>query len=427
MARRTRRHSGGSNRYPNYKYTRNISRSKWTNSLYPYANTILSALSKLQWSEFHYEGPTAFLIDTFLNKNTLDGFTMNKELKQQTKIVSAVLTANPKPYEIFGGAACELYNSAFPQVSIVKFVDPTGDIDIRVSQPFFTFTDPELESYYDETGYLEIAMIQDGTYTECGNAFTQWIFKEVIKQMTPIAGQFIRKEFSLPRVEEDEETKLADLQENVGNFLITRCITDNKEMIKIQVTIKVEDSVNHLAEFIISHKGFKPSNNNILIKDLYVQQPRTVLLSQLDALVSRGEGVMQLNNTSETVLNFYKIENHCGRILYLIYLLKQIGLTRYKNVSINTLSLSDAILILKQLYRNNIFMLCSKHFGETYIDQIIQVLESFSSIGKGALTTLLNPVYKKELNKAKGLLGGRKTRCHSLKGRVSCKSKSTVK
>jgi hypothetical protein len=252
-------------------------------------------------------------------------------------------------------------------------------------------------------------MLYQDTYTKYGDAFSRWLFQEVVEQFSAIAKQFNIKELGLPGRDENSETALGDLHAVAGNLLITRLISENKSMIKIQISTKVlPNNVNHIMEFILSPHGNFRSNTKFTVDGIYVQGPIKLLLDQVEGLAGRADGIK--NTMAERGVaqiqnypGFYKFDNHCARLLYLASLIKFVEGKPYPENRNKFMYMTEsyAVFILEQLYKRGRGALCDAHFGPGFIERLIGILESMKYIGAEQLTTKIHPEFKKKLNKAR--------------------------
>lgn len=431
MVRRTRRHTGGDTGF-GYKYTRDEPRLKWVDALSPYALTIASILPKIAWDGFRYEGPLQVETDAPYN-STRKGFSVNA---QQSRIVHTTRcrSVDPLEYQVFGGGACELWGVAIPEVPIRKYVDFTGDLDVRVRRPDFTIDDPEFIAALERDGvesdpmYMDPILLDERGFTPYGEAITHWLYDEVVARVREISPYFNKRGFVVPDYREDHETAISDLQTVIGNLLVCRSPMLDRNMIKIQVTAKVAtDSVpemNHIMEFILMPSGnfnsFSVRNNTFRVNGIYLQQPRTLLQDQVRGMTGRATGILNTISSHPEVTrvedypSFYKFDNHCARVLYLAHLQKAIEGKRIGGSSkpADYLTKTDALRLLEEIYAASADKMCYKHFGDNYIDQLIAVLETMQYVQAGQLTTKLNARTRADLNRAKAkgraVVGGRR-------------------
>lgn len=398
-----------------YKYTRNLSRGTWVDTIYPYGRVILSILPKISWDTFHYEGPMVIETDG-MEDDEGGGNKSHKKIYNTNGKCTPVVGA---PYEVFGGTACELWAKKFPEIPIRKFVDMTGDIDVDVSPPTVVPENPVLLKLIDEAGNAVInpLMLYEGKYTQYGDTFTHWLFDEVVQKITEIAPQFNIKELSLPGLEEDLETSLSDLNVSIGNLRIYRLITENKSNIKIQVATKVlPDIVNHIIEFIVSPSGISIERTRFSVDGIYVQGIMELLQEQVKGLTGRADGIMSTMSehpnikSIENYPSFYKFDNHCARLIYLATLLQSVEGKPYaeNKKRLPYLTVGQANQLLEQLYSGGRGALCETHFGENYINKLIKLFEGMKYIGDGKLR---RPTFARGAN----IKGGRRIRRKTMK------------
>jgi len=406
----------GGERWARFKYTRNEKRARWIDALSPYASTIASIIPKIDWTAFTYNGP----------------IEIETELKEEmTTRTANCRSIGPLLHEAFGGGACELWGSVIPEVPIRNYVDFTGDLDVRVTPPEFIVEDPAFIATLHSLGIADFEpymsspiLLGEHGFTEYGEAVTQWLYNQVVDRVREISPYFNKPGFVVPDYREDSETAISDLQTVVGNILVCRSPMLDRGMIKIQLTVKIESDstaeMDHILELILLTKGgFKISKNGFTVGGICLQEPRQLLLDQINGLIGRGTGILNTREKHpgadrvENYPSFYKYDNHCARILYLAHLQKavegrQIGDSQKLA---NKLAKGDILYKLAKMYEASCDKLCSKHFGDDYMDQLIAVFETMDLIRPGGLTVRLNPYNRTLITKAKAearAMGGRR-------------------
>ncbi len=129
--------------------------------LYPYAPYFFNLVREIPWSKFKYE---------------TDEYTVQ---------------CNPEtPYRIFGGSAFELlnreYKNKIPQdKKLHNFVDPTGDIDVRIHILEYTPKDDNKKTH-DNIPFIE----EDGKWNPCADAFTRWLMDHILKYFKKLEQYF---------------------------------------------------------------------------------------------------------------------------------------------------------------------------------------------------------------------------------------------
>ena len=425
-----------------YKYTEDKVRESWIDAVYPYGFQIMSILPKIEWASYSYEG-------TLLIKKFEDVSISNNENRKFDLITTKGTVKSPDtPYQVFGGAACELWarelekepcggwycKSNKDKLRIRDIVDPTGDIDVRIASPEYTITD---ESYpFDDNDELNLYIDSDANYTEFGDNYTRWLFNQVVDNFSKIKDNFNKSIFSLPDKNEDYETDVADLYTRLGNLLISRSVIEN--MIKIQVSIKVATEVNTLLELVIlkdDKTSFKHYNKPYVLNNIYLMQPKELLYGQIKGLFDRGTGIYKtVKNKPDWYSNvnnysgFYKYDNHCARIVYLVKLLKIFDTRQHPDTKFHFAQLlgqGDILSIIKKIYRSDLLSkLCEKHYDKDYMTNLIELFKTFKN-GKALndqrfITMIQN---SKNENVSKWVGGTRKKAKKAKKSRKSMKSR----
>lgn len=292
-----------------FRYTNREERAEWVDALYPLAPIILEQIKQIDWSTYRFEGETVVKVILQPESNNIGAVNPNQlKTYEATAIVTASSSPPTKriPYTIFGGAACEVWNKAYPDAGNLHMTtDPTADIDILVENPYGIVHGEHSENslllYIDETG----------NYTALGDSYTQWIYSIGIQLATNLVPHFSPKYFIPPDKTEMSETSEADMEQTIGPILITR--SQSKNNIKIQFSTKLRSGiVDHFLECMVDKNAFEPTkqtmNGTVLKNGLIVQPVRELFAGQLKGLYDR-------KNISIPFL--YKLINHYGRLLYL--------------------------------------------------------------------------------------------------------------
>lgn len=420
MTRKTYKRGGAEN-WIGYIYTKDEARRTWIDVIAPLSSSIVSVLPKIDWSAFKYEGPIEIELEV-PDDTAKESFSTGTH----TITLHSQCISNNKmtQYQVFGGGACELWGKAFPQVPIRKYVDYTGDIDIRVALPSLTITDVATLNFFEEGDFefdirmMQPVLVNDKGYTPYGEAFTHWLYDEIVSKITTIAPYFNKKEIVLPDFNEDDETAVSDIRTELGNLLVTRAIVQEGEVIKIQIATKTVlgdiSIMNHLMEFILPTKGTFTLSKVFTVDNIPVEDPMTLLFGQLKGLTDRGTGIKNALITRPNIAkienypSFYKFDNHCARLLYLAHLQKFVEGKKYpgSKYTFSYLTEAQVINILASMYKRGISTMCYTHFGDNYMDRLITVFESMKYINEGRLTTKIANANKAILNRAKSEAGG---------------------
>jgi len=386
-----------------YKYTRNAKRGAWINSVSWSSPLLLNLLKEIPWDQFEYKGEVVHSYDLDTNEN--EGFGIGGPTKPP-RTIPGTITHSDKPYEIFGGAGCELWSTIFPTPPIRSYVDPSADIDI-VIQPFRFKVLPtgnrHLNKVYkslaeNQDAVQEILLTVGDRYTAFGDAYTSWLFDQTVAYCRKIAKSFQQSNLTVPEKENTKETAIADKVEIVGPLLITRTCQPNKGNCKIQVSTKVTRAnvveANHLLEFLVRTEESVNSypEKPFQVRGFFVQSPYGLLLGQVQGLKDRGLPYIQYLREHPEIPqsnipkadSFYKSENHCGRILWLLQICQQAervvehGQPVFRQVSVGQLE-----YILSDIVRKNLFSLCTFTFGEDYIEKLFQIADTFTGVRPG--------------------------------------------
>lgn len=390
-----------------FRYTTNPKRVMWTEAMYPFAAQLISLPAYIPWESYSFDGETAILYPSF---DVLVGDTeltveeiaelaiLEKEVEAErkegevnTKLVEndvskvnvnyssrgyhpkrVLASCIPKPYEFFGGSACEIYNARYKKEggpNLHDNVDPTGDIDIRLFPLQVTLVDEE--DAKEAADYRSVVMTDDNeeNISILYLHFTDWLIGHIETILRPLAAQMethpmAKKntnktrdtlEFYPKTTEANSELIEADKEVQIGNILITRAIT--RSMIKIQCGIGVRERDNpdmkiadHFCEFVLAidnmmvlnaEKKYTPaSRDSVAIVNvpregspaILVESPITLLNQQAKGFIDR----IELRNNPEYI---HKLYNHYERVVFALKLcdfLQQKGVIP-SNVSVKSI------------------------------------------------------------------------------------------
>jgi hypothetical protein len=338
---KSRKQRGGIGDSLKFHYTKREERGVWIEALYPYANAFFDALREVRWDSFAYEGPAdAILIGPIDELEALIPIPENKKGQRDIEVTHEtnirITGANLKPYRVFGGAACELWNKAYPEAAdLHETTDPTADIDIVIAPPKFQGTDPALGDWVQNIQLMK----KDNTYTQFADDYSRWLFECTVDIARKVARYLPRNRFRAPRKEDTDETSRADLVESVGPFLVSRI--RNEDNIKLQITTQVQIPpkrrnntvhiyTDHCFEMVVSTQTPMESGSYnytaTLLNGIYVESIDALIKSQAEGLKARIELLREVENAKRAgrevpELN-HKLINHYGRLLYLGKLFK---------------------------------------------------------------------------------------------------------
>jgi hypothetical protein len=352
--RKTRKRGGSKNELLKFRYTRNPGRAAWTEALYPLGPEFFRLINSIPWNTYEYNGPTEASIVTLteLNWETKYDIAWSGDVTVKAKPISM-------PYSVLGGAACEIYNlhfkgAGFP--NLYDTTDPTGDIDCRLARLDIEATPPQNQPVQNNQKLILYEIAPGNNPYQCSKVYddySRWLFNQVcekLRRLQPFVSDTTK--FAPKTKEGNNEMAHADLEQSVGNFLVTRARVSN--MIKVQVGLGVRYNggikQEHCIEFILpinetiddlAHQAGKIEHNYIMdnhrinrISDVLpfginLVKIKPLILSQADALVNRGKEMYktaaEARNAGElnSFLRDYghKSYNHYGRLVYLLRLL----------------------------------------------------------------------------------------------------------
>lgn len=302
---RRRRQKGGAFEI-GQRYIADPERHAWVEALYPLSGVLLVAFKQIDWSDYAFDGVT--------EKGVWDDATEETVIKPRH--IRAV--AEPIPYKILGGAACDIYGKAFPAgPKVWRYVEPTADLDARMAYPRVT----EVVGHDDEL----MTMIYNRDHlTALGEHYTRWLFDQVSHVLGPLAALIERIGPQFVRMDppHDPETAMADMHRHVGKLLITRSPMPQRNMVKIQAGVGVRTPAriiySHFLELIFYVDGANPTSVNnedqritttdvMRLDDVFVEAPLPYMNTHFRVL---GERVGLPN-----------VYNHYGRVKYMIHLI----------------------------------------------------------------------------------------------------------
>ena len=348
-----------------FKYTKNPLRVGWTEAIYPLAPLFLQLPAAIPWHTYSFNGTSTVEIEDLGNNTYVNTATLfaknNNNINENTlkkkyesifnyKNIPIKATTNTIPYVIFGGSACELYNSLVYKksslnIDLHKTTDPTGDMDIQMVPLTVSYENTE-QKYKDED--INVLMYNDlkNELSPLYDNYTRWIVEQLKPLLEPLAKQMNSPEFFPKEQAGNAELKTADILIPIGNLLLSRSVI--KGMIKIQCGVGVKTSdgpvQDHIFEMVFIINNTEKVNNPAEILSAYklplhigtksiplwVQDPITLLNSQAAALVQR----IMYREKNEKI---HKLYNHYGRMVFCLELLiwahiNQIPPVHYKKI-----------------------------------------------------------------------------------------------
>jgi hypothetical protein len=290
-----------------YKYTRDNDRKIFTTNGSKHADHFVSLVREIDWG-WTYEGENTFLRGTY-NENT-DNIVFDFVQLQCTARLP------PVPYFIFGGYVYEILNKKYG--GLQKFLDPTGDVDVRINTPIVKLSkkdeDNEVyEFWYEDEKHSKLNDIMD--------KYTSYLFSSVLDKVTQMK---IENTVDFDIKDDDDADVVADFVK-VGNVYVAKVC--NPFSVKIQVVCKFSnmDKPDHLFEMVWAIKkdtiGEDLENlkyyreSNPKIDDVFVQDLKSLLIDNVGSANDR----ISLYGTVKQ----HKWFNHIQRLKYLNYIFKQ--------------------------------------------------------------------------------------------------------
>lgn len=309
-----------------FKYTRSAQRIQWMKNLFPIGQYLIQIVRKIPWTSYEFKGNVELFHPIGEDDATFDPAKPDEYVAEEvpiqtrwTMIQKKVEVPITEPYYFFGGCVYEIINTLIPDpIPLRNYVDPTGDIDIRLYLPF-------IETPPDGIDYINYHLKADGTMNELLRNYTQWLMQQLEMQLKgipkPLFDQLFENTVSFDFHEQGEALH-SDLQIPVGNLWIVRVPQYDAGMIKIQVVCKFADTeADHCLEFVMPiNTTPKVSNLNetilnlndarMFIKGFPLESFRRLLDGNLSGMKERAV----LYNNEELR---HKLYNHVGRIQYL--------------------------------------------------------------------------------------------------------------
>lgn len=287
--------------------------------IFPYGDTIISIVQAIPWTTFRWEGTLPLWTETTPPEKREE----DERVFEKMDVGIIATTEDNFYYNYFGGTVYEILNNQ-PEVKAIvnlrDYVDPTGDIDVKIRMPRIIFVKPVendfLNYFYTENAPTKTNMndlLQD---------YTKWIFLNMKAQIEKIPEQIFNQIFAdAAHFENDEDSELvhADLIFERNNVKLLR--THLFKMIKIQLSVKFEKAhkPEHLLEFVLplfispgdAEVLKNPNFDDIMkIREYPVEKFNKLIEGNIDALKER---IAIINNAKLS----HKAYNHIGRLRFL--------------------------------------------------------------------------------------------------------------
>lgn len=288
-------------RTPPFHYTTSASRQAWTRAVYPYAPYFFQMFQVIPWDSYRYEDD------------------------------EVIVKCSSTPYSIFGGAANELYDREYGHKlpaahRLHKSVDPTGDIDCRLSGLILKRKDGRHPTKD------ELLNMKDGHLRPWADHFSRWLLYYVYAYFTKLAYNFAAwYPDALPfELTDDAEAAAADISYVVGPFAIYRAVFREEDTYKLQVTMAVpftgpEGQLGRKVDHMIEFLSWNPASPYEVYEDVDILPKLKLLIATVDReLVGNESGISDRKGLRNDVTYSHKYWNHVYRSMYLIRLMKHV-------------------------------------------------------------------------------------------------------
>jgi len=126
-----------------FKYTLDKGRIEFIKAIYPHLGTIINNINAIEWNTYNYTGPD-ILTKVFTN--------LNNETEEKVVFIKTepIYINQTDPIDIIylGGIVYELLNKEYDNVNLLRYTDPTSDIDININkipnQDIVVYTDGDI-------------------------------------------------------------------------------------------------------------------------------------------------------------------------------------------------------------------------------------------------------------------------------------------
>ena len=338
-----------------FKYTLSKERKTWVKNVYSSMNLLTSIISDIPWNTYRFNENAIITIVGFEDDDNANIITEHE--------INVISNPNGIQYSFFGGICYELLSDYYKNVELSWFVDPTGDIDIKIIVPEIQKNEQinkiisDNDKLYPSYAYIsaKLKLInEDKKMNPYYKNIVDWILFQMknrliqldLNKLFPNSVEFDISEYDDIR----NETKTEDLAFNdiiIGNIHLVSFVSNmaNEELIdsfdarfndiRIQIIVKIVENnitkIDHLLEIIIPCKpniiqnviGFKKEKAlkhfilNMNNKQYNIDDLDKLADDNIVAYNGRLEFIQNMDNN-----NIHKTLNHVGRLLYLYELAK---------------------------------------------------------------------------------------------------------
>lgn len=329
------------------KYTINVKRNIWTNSNMKRINDLVKILA-IMLNNFNLEYEKSVFADiTFKTEN--ETLIENRETKVELK--------DNITYAIVGGIAYNILYKHIANVNLHNFVDHTSDIDIVINEPVF-IENEEINEIINKNSNEVVNTYFDGVIIDKnGNKklncfyeiYSRKLFNEIVKVLNSEKIDMSNTtKFDLMEYSELDDCKNAPenvfMHNEIGNAHLIRIYNIITNNLKIQFVLKTHGVIDHLFEIIIKcgtsnwvdlTKQTKQNFYTFIDKktNINIQDSKGLVLGNFDSYNNRKQMLDVIELKGENY--YHKPINHVGRLLYLLFLFKNMKNSRYVKENID--------------------------------------------------------------------------------------------
>lgn len=389
------------------KYTMNVNRNIWTNSNLKRMNNLVKTLA-IMLNDFNSEYDALSLADiSFCDAN--DSLIENKKIMVELK--------EKMSHAMLGGIAYNILHKQIANIDLNDFVDHTSDIDVLINDPVFIENDDinEIEKMNDNSND-EINTYLDGVITDKdGNKkmnsfyenYSRKLYDATLKSLNDENIDMMSNTINFDLNEYSEYRDNMDAPDNVflhdeiDNAHLMRIYNSRTENLKIQLVLKVETVIDHIFEIIIKcgrnnwinltkqkTKTFHTIMHKEINANINIQNIKGLLRDNFNAYNDRKQMLDVMESKAEN--HCHKPINHVGRLLYLLFLFKNMRQNSYVKENMEEFCSAFMAGINMFLHENKnknkvdtlkYFMMKKSKHGHDVIDmKIIDVIKAFIDV-----------------------------------------------
>jgi len=397
-----------------FKYTLDTTRKNWIKSVFPHVESLVNIVANIPYADYNYHGDIIYTTRGALVKEQEETYAKSKENITDTETYEIlfqdrlIAPTNFLHYNFFGGICFELLNDIYPNVNLYNFVDPTSDIDIKIS--FIMNDSTKNKLLYDNYALMKgnpryedfdvnLFLVINPTVTDLDlvpylnpyfRHMSDFILDHMLDELNLINLLFVN---SVPfDINEYDTINDAVKKEELGytvidivnsNAKLVRYLDSDEKTLRIQIVLKIivdgESIIDHLLEFLINldnnNIGQTLSLENYNISSLY-----TLFSDNLEAYSKRK---ILLDVVGPRM---HKPVNHFTRFIYLLDLIKKNPqIYQFKDATDRNINST----IVKYLSKEYIYYVIKENKFIKKEIPTIAIIYAFYNI----FTIILNPIY----------------------------------